>query len=186
MGPATTACTSLGAAFVRKGLGFEAILAALREENEAKCEPPLDDAEVVKIARNAATQVDRGGPNHAEVIIMNLADITSEPVEWLWKGRIPRGMLTLFVGPPDVGKSFTSLDIAARVTTGGEWPDGGYAPKGNVIILNVEDAAATVIRPRFDTLSGDVARIKLQSLGVTIDSLTEEQEKYLNSWEMGT
>ncbi len=32
----------------------------------------------------------------------------------------------------------------------------------------------------------DVARIKLQSLGVSIDSLTKEQEKYLSSWEMGT
>ena len=31
-----------------------------------------------------------------------------------------------------------------------------------------------------------VARLKLESLGVTIDKLTDEQEKYLSSWEMGT
>ncbi len=32
----------------------------------------------------------------------------------------------------------------------------------------------------------DIARLKLASMGVAIDTLTAEQEKYLNSWEMGT
>jgi adenosylhomocysteinase len=31
-----------------------------------------------------------------------------------------------------------------------------------------------------------VAMLKLASAGITIDTLTEEQEKYLSSWEMGT
>ncbi len=31
-----------------------------------------------------------------------------------------------------------------------------------------------------------IARLKLESLGVRIDSLTPEQERYLSSWEMGT
>ncbi len=32
----------------------------------------------------------------------------------------------------------------------------------------------------------EIARLKLASMGIRIDTLTEEQEKYLNSWEMGT
>lgn len=32
----------------------------------------------------------------------------------------------------------------------------------------------------------EIARLKLQSMGVEIDTLTPEQEKYLSSWEMGT
>jgi adenosylhomocysteinase len=32
----------------------------------------------------------------------------------------------------------------------------------------------------------DIARLKLESMGVRIDSLTEEQEKYLRSWTLGT
>jgi adenosylhomocysteinase len=32
----------------------------------------------------------------------------------------------------------------------------------------------------------EVARLKLQAMGVAIDTLTEEQERYLNSWELGT
>ena len=32
----------------------------------------------------------------------------------------------------------------------------------------------------------EIARLKLETLGSTIDSLTDEQKKYLASWEMGT
>ena len=32
----------------------------------------------------------------------------------------------------------------------------------------------------------EIARLKLASMKVKIDTLTPEQEKYLNSWEMGT
>jgi adenosylhomocysteinase len=32
----------------------------------------------------------------------------------------------------------------------------------------------------------EIARLKLETMGVTIDQLTEEQEKYLASWDEGT
>ena len=35
-------------------------------------------------------------------------------------------------------------------------------------------------------LDDDIARLKLQSMGVEIDTLTDEQEKYLKSWQQGT
>jgi adenosylhomocysteinase len=37
-----------------------------------------------------------------------------------------------------------------------------------------------------EDLDKEIARLKLQSLGVKIDKLTAEQDKYLHSWEMGT
>jgi len=37
-----------------------------------------------------------------------------------------------------------------------------------------------------ESIDKDIARLKLKSLGVEIDSLTAEQVKYLSSWEMGT
>ncbi len=37
-----------------------------------------------------------------------------------------------------------------------------------------------------DPIDNEIARLKLKSLGVNIDTLTEEQRKYLSSWEMGT
>ena len=35
-------------------------------------------------------------------------------------------------------------------------------------------------------IDNEIARLKLKAMGVIIDSLTPEQDKYLNSWEMGT
>ena len=35
-------------------------------------------------------------------------------------------------------------------------------------------------------IDDEVGRLKLAALGVSIDTLSEEQEKYINSWEEGT
>jgi len=32
----------------------------------------------------------------------------------------------------------------------------------------------------------DIATLKLRAMEINIDTLTEEQERYLNSWEEGT
>lgn len=37
-----------------------------------------------------------------------------------------------------------------------------------------------------DAIDQEIARLKLESMGVRIDTLLPEQEKYLSSWEMGT
>jgi adenosylhomocysteinase len=42
------------------------------------------------------------------------------------------------------------------------------------------------VHPVPETIDKQVARLKLQAMGITIDKLTPEQEKYLHSWEMGT
>ena len=40
-----------------------------------------------------------------------------------------------------------------------------------------------IVPPEIDR---EVARLKLATMGIEIDHLTEEQEKYLSSWESGT
>jgi adenosylhomocysteinase len=37
-----------------------------------------------------------------------------------------------------------------------------------------------------EDIDREIARLKLEAMGVTIDRLTAEQTKYLNSWEEGT
>jgi len=37
-----------------------------------------------------------------------------------------------------------------------------------------------------DSIDQEIARLKLASMGVEIDTLTPEQKKYLSSWEQGT
>jgi hypothetical protein len=48
---------------------------------------------------------------------MQNARIT-EKVEWLWPGRLARGLVTVLDGDPGQGKSAVSLNLAARVTAG--------------------------------------------------------------------
>ena len=37
-----------------------------------------------------------------------------------------------------------------------------------------------------EEIDREIARYKLEAMGINIDTLTEEQVKYLNSWEEGT
>jgi adenosylhomocysteinase len=37
-----------------------------------------------------------------------------------------------------------------------------------------------------EAIDREVARLKLESLGVEIDSLSDDQRRYLHSWEQGT
>lgn len=70
------------------------------------------------------------------------------PIEWLWPGRIPIGRVTVMEGDPGCGKSGLTMCIAAGITTGNSWPDGQKPEVGCVIVANVEDPAASVIKPR--------------------------------------
>jgi putative DNA primase/helicase len=92
------------------------------------------------------------------------ADVTPEPVEWLWPGRIARGKLTLIAGEAGIGKSQFSIAVAAAVTTGGDWPcREGRAPQGNVVILSAEDGAADTVVPRLMAAGADRERVHLVS-----------------------
>ncbi len=42
------------------------------------------------------------------------------------------------------------------------------------------------VYPVPEEIDKEVALLKLQAMGIDIDSLTAEQEKYLTSWEEGT
>jgi hypothetical protein len=92
-------------------------------------------------------------------VLRRLSDVRPEPVQWLWPGRVARGKLTLLVGDPGLGKSFLTLDMAARVSRGTLWPDGTTGCSGDVVLLSAEDDLADTIRPRLDAAGADVARI---------------------------
>ncbi len=63
-------------------------------------------------------------------------------------------------GDPAAGKTFIALAIAAGFTTG-RTPDGEPCEPLDVLYLSVENSAAHVVRPRFDSLRGDPKRFHL-------------------------
>lgn len=88
-----------------------------------------------------------------------LSEIVPERVDWLWFGRIPKGKLTICEGDPGEGKSAMTTDFAARVSTGGNWPDGTTCEAGGVVLCSAEDGEADTIRPRLDTAGGDASKV---------------------------
>jgi 5S rRNA maturation endonuclease (ribonuclease M5) len=92
-------------------------------------------------------------------IVTCLADIEPREVTWLWPGRFPRGRMSLLVGRPGEGKSFLTLDMAARVSTGTPWPDGPPCERGHVLLLTAEDDPADTIRPRLEAHVADLTRV---------------------------
>jgi putative DNA primase/helicase len=94
-------------------------------------------------------------------VLVRLSDVHPELVRWLWPGRIALGKLTLLAGDPGLGKSFVTLDLAARVSSGIAWPDLPLLPNpaGDVVLLSAEDDLADTIRPRLDAAKADANRV---------------------------
>ena len=98
-------------------------------------------------------------PPH-DCILINLADVESKPIEWLWPDRFPLGKLCLIGGLPSMGKTQIALWIAANITIGGKWPDSDeHAVIGDVLILSTEDDVADTIKPRLEAAGADVSRV---------------------------
>lgn len=94
-------------------------------------------------------------------VLRRFADIEPKPIHWLWPDRLALGKLTVIAGDPGLGKSFLTLDIAARVSTGLEWPDGAsaFGECADVLLVSAEDDPDDTIRPRLDALHADVNRV---------------------------
>lgn len=94
-------------------------------------------------------------PNVDPAVLICLGSVDPKAVEWLWPGRIPRGCLTLLAGPPGCGKSFLTLDLASRVSTGRPWPDGEECRPGHVLLISAEDDLARTVVPRLIACGAD-------------------------------
>ena len=102
---------------------------------------------------------------------VNLGNVVPRDVRWLWPARIPLGKFTLLFGDPGLGKSFITLDMAARVTTGRAWPDGGECPRGTVLLIGAEDDVEDTVAPRlWSRLFMDA--IKYPEAGLVVGMLT--------------
>ncbi len=114
-----------------------------------------------------------------EPVTICLADVTPEAIKWLWPSRFALGKLALIAGDPGLGKSFITLDMAARVSRGTSWPDcpDTCSPPGGVVLLNAEDDLADTIRPRLDAAGADVERIVALKAVRRIDVTTSDERQ---------
>jgi len=129
-------------------------------------------------------------PNDPSQSFARASQILPDATTWLWPGWLPKGKITLFEGDPGLGKSFVTLDLCARLTTGRPMPDGspspqsctvggadvlpsplggegpgvrGTTPPANVLVINGEDKAHDIIVPRLKALDADLDRVYVYS-----------------------
>ncbi|WP_312260644.1 AAA family ATPase [Limnohabitans sp.] len=83
-----------------------------------------------------------------QVLLLNGAYLTPEPVRWLWPGWLAYGKLHLLAGAPGQGKTTIAMALGAVVTGGAKWPDGLFASTGSILIWSGEDDPADTLLPR--------------------------------------
>lgn len=95
------------------------------------------------------------------VVLTPFSEVAPESMHWLWPGRIPLGKLTLLAGDPGLGKSFLTLDLAARLSRAHDLPDARnpFGVPVRSVILSAEDDPADTIRPRLDSMGADPSMI---------------------------
>src|SRR5262249_9726115 len=100
--------------------------------------------------------------------------VQPESIEWLWPGRIALGKLSLIDGDPGQGKSLMTLDLAARVTVGREFPDNtcgrvarpehgcdGRGEPAGVVLVGCEDGVSDTIIGRLQAAQADLSRVHM-------------------------
>jgi AAA domain/Bifunctional DNA primase/polymerase, N-terminal len=165
---------------VRDGVDRHAIVAELLELNTAQCSPSLKREQVeeqidgaIRWAYKNPTETEKARAEAKRILagardagataaILSatpkrkrrmqrrpLEQVQAEPVEWLIEKVVPLGAQVLLAGVGGLGKSGLLLAWAKEITLTGR----------DVLIISYEDQAAPVLRPRFEAVGGDLARL---------------------------
>ena len=120
------------------------------------------------------------GPSRAQpealrkrLALMPASDIKMEPVQWIAIGRVPRGKVTGIEGKMGTGKTTAMISLVAAVTTGGPFPGQETTPKGNAILISLEDSPSDTLVPRLRAAGADMSRVSVFT-GYELGGKTEE------------
>jgi putative DNA primase/helicase len=108
-------------------------------------------------------RMDSLDPNHPPetnfVTLLCAADVTPESIQWLWDGWLAKGKLHIIAGIAGTGKTTIAIDLAARISSGHQLPDGSPSSKGSVLIWSGEDGIADTLRPRLEAANADLKKV---------------------------
>lgn len=144
----------LTASLQSKGLGDEAIKAAVRAENEMKCRPPLTESELNKEVFPALKKYNKGEnydmfpvPGGAvkpkedeEIVIKSAAQLQAEelpPIPFFVDNLVAQGT-TIIVAKSKMGKSWFALQMACAVAEGKQFLGRFNTHRCGVLYLDLE------------------------------------------------
>jgi len=165
---------SMAGGMRRGGMSSEAIRAALLVENE-RCDPPLRDAEVERIAKSIS-RYSPGDALHEAVTQGKYRTAATFFPEWredVLRGKPPEryrigegelgrievgpGLITLIGGPPGVGKTALTVQAAVDALR--------LTPQLRAVVCNVETAPEVLLERQLARLSGvDLTTIRYRQL----------------------
>jgi hypothetical protein len=176
-GARNTTLTKVAGALRRQSLAKEEIAAALLAVNQQRCEPPLPEAEVRRIAESVARYAPASiaspaTPTDAPQLltaaeILEAADAPGP--EWLVDGLLPSGGLSVLAGRPKSGKSTLARALSVAVVQGRAFLSCSTR-QGAVLLITLEDRRRDVGRhlralglrpddPLLVATEGDVATV---------------------------
>lgn len=152
--------TAFGGALRKQGMAYEEILRMLATMNKHYCDPPIEQDEVMLIARSVSRY--EADPNidieliDDEVEAETADDLTDRPYwrssemtlkpppPWLWRDYLPEATLTLLEGEEGIGKGLCCAWLAVQVVSGASFGD--PKPPRNVLWYTAEDDPDDVLR----------------------------------------
>lgn len=111
--------------------------------------------------------------------IINMSDVESKEISWLWYPFIPYGKLTIIQGDPGEGKTTLVLNIAA-VLSKGQGLDEHMNPEKpmHIIYQTAEDGLADTVKPRLEKAQADCNNIfVIDETDVSLSMLDERIEQ---------
>lgn len=111
--------------------------------------------------------------------IINMSDVESKEISWLWYPFIPYGKLTIIQGDPGEGKTTLVLNIAA-VLSKGQGLDEYMNPEQplHIIYQTAEDGLADTVKPRLEKAQADCNNIfVIDETDVSLSMLDERIEQ---------
>lgn len=117
---------------------------------------------------------------NVELKLINMEDVVSKEVEWLWYPYIPYGKITIIEGDPGEGNTTLVLKLAAALSRGLPLPcddDKEYEPI-HIIYQTAEDGIEDTIKPRLEKAGADCSMIRVidetdKELSMTDDRLEQ-------------
>jgi len=107
----------------------------------------------------AGAAIGSGSSSRNAVVLTCGADLTPEPVQWLWQDWLALGKFHILAGEPGSGKTTIAMSLAAKVTIGEAWPDESRCEPGNVLIWSGEDDYKDTLLPRLVAAGADRQRV---------------------------
>lgn len=111
--------------------------------------------------------------------IINMSDVESKEISWLWYPFIPYGKITIIQGDPGEGKTTLVLNIAAVLSKGQGLDEHMKLEQPlHIIYQTAEDGLADTVKPRLEKAQADCNNIfVIDETDVSLSMLDERIEQ---------